>query len=263
MGILDDLRQQADQARRDREREEARQAELGRVYQTGIRPAMLDIHKYLVDLTEQLATVNWSVSVSFEFPGIGRVDKLEQRDYGITIDSQRNPKLIVLRFDCVARNERRYTLPSRAAMDEASQFLLSQRIAFTDWALRGGNHEITGFLIQAKLRVRTSLAFEVDMENGGISVSALHFQGLREKRFTVRHQSINEEWLDQLGHYILRKNTVFGRLDISEEERNRIRLLLEEERRQYEAEIENSQKEMVSEDRLLPRLRKLFIKPAR
>lgn len=261
MGILDDLKREAGQVRLEKEREEARQAELEQVYINGIRPAMLTIYQYLVDLIEQLNVVTWSVGLSFHFPGIGQVEKLKQTDYKLSIDSQRNPKSIVLRFDCVAPEETRYTLPSRAALDEASQFLLSQKVAFSDWALRNGYHEITGFVIQAKLRVRTGLAFDADIENGSICVTAINFQGVVEKQFIAKYQSINEEWLDQLGHYILRKNTAFGQLDISEEERDRIRFLLEEERRQYEALLDNSQKEPIDEDGLLPRLRKLFAKP--
>jgi len=263
MGILDDLKQQADQARRDKEQEEARRAELRQLYDEGIRPAIVTIHKYLLDLVEQLTAVTWQVHSSFEFPGIGRVDKLEQRDYLISIDSQRNPKSIILRFDCVCPEEKRYELATRALLDEASQFLLAQKVTFSDWALRDAYREISGFVIQAKLRVRTTLAFDADIENGAICVTAVHFQGITEKRFTATYQSINDEWLDQLGHYILRKNTEFGRLDISEEERKRIRLLLDEERKRYEAYIDETPREIISEDGLLPRLRKLFAKPIR
>jgi len=258
MGILDDLKQQANQARKEKEDKEIRQAELERIYQTGIRPAMLNIHKYLTDLIEQLAAVQWSVTLGFDFPGIGRVGNLAQQDYKLTIDSQRNPKFVLLRFDCIAPEDKRYIVPSRAALDEASQFLLAQKVPFTDWAIRDSLHEITGFVIQAKLRVRTSLSFDADIENGLIVVTALNFQGIVEKGFSAHYTAITDEWLDQLGHYILRKNTAFGRLDISEEERNRIRWLLEEERRQYEAELANSPKEEVSENGLLPRLRKIL-----
>lgn len=263
MGILDDLRQQADQVRQDKEREEARQAELERTYQTGIRPAMLTIHQYLVDLVEQLAAVTWSVNLDFDFPGIGRVEKLEQRDYNISIDSQRNPKAIILRFDCVAPEEKRYTVATKPATDEACQFLLVQKVRFTDWALRDANREIIGYVIQAKLRVRTTLAIDADLENGGICVTSYNFDSVVEKGFQTSHTNVNEEWLDQLGHYILRKNTGFGRLNMSEEERRRIRLLVEAERRRYDSWAIDPSEDLVSEDGLLPKLRKLFVKPTR
>ena len=263
MGILEDLKRQAVQDRLAKEQEEARKAELERIYQTGIRPAMLNIHKYLIDLTEQLAAVTWSVNLSFDFPGIGKVDKLVQRDYSISIDSQRNPKFIVLRFDCVSPEDKRYTIYSKAAADDACEFLVTQKLAFSDWAIRDGSRQIIGYVIQARLRVRTSLSFEASIENGSIYVTSYNFEGVEEKTFATSYKNINDEWLDQLGHYILRKNTGFGKLDISEEERNRIRILLEEERREYELKVNSIEKEDLSEDKLLPKIRKLLTKPLR
>lgn len=264
MGILDDLKQQADKARLDKEREEARQKELERIYQEELRPCMLKIHRYLLDLIEQLEQLSWSVKVSFDFPGIGRVDKLEQRNYNVSIDSQRDPRLIILRFDYVAAEEKRHTVTPKSAGDEACQFLLSQKIPFSDWALRDGNREITGLVIQARLGAKASIAFEADIENEGVRVISRHFEGVLDKSFLANYKGIDDGWLDQLGHYILRKNANFGKLDISEDELLRIRLLVEEERlrqlsvRQAPAEDPEAEDD---DNGLLPKLRKIFTKP--
>lgn len=263
MGILDDLRHEADNARLEKEREAARQAELELAYRDGVRPAMMRIHRYLLELIEQLQQVKWTVKTQFDFPGIGRVHGLEQKGYNISIDSQTHPKTIVLRFECVSPDDKKYTVSPKSAGDEACQFLATQKVVFSDWAIRDANRQIVGMVIQSRLRVWASLVFEADIENSGIRVTSYHFEGAAVKSFLAVHAHIDEEWLDQLGHYILRKNVSFGKLDISNAERERIRWRLAEERRRFESQTGGHLHEPVTEDGLLPKLLKVFTKSIR
>jgi len=259
MGILDDLKQKADKARLEQEREEARLAALERDYRAGIRPAMLKIHSFLLEMTGLLTE---PVMASFEFPGIGRVDKLEQKNYNILIDSQRDPKLVTLRFECVAREEKRYTVTPKSAADEARQFLTEQKVMFSDWAFRDANRQVAGLVIQCKLRVPVELAFEADIERGGIRVSSYNYDGLTEKNFLAKHDSIDADWLDKLGYYILRQDDGFGTLALSDDERNRIRLLMEEQKRRHDS-LPAKGVQDVGENGRGPKWLNLFNKPPR
>ncbi|MDD5033651.1 MAG: hypothetical protein PHE55_02750 [Methylococcaceae bacterium] len=266
MGLLEELKREAENARLAKEREEARQVELERIYHEEIRPRMLEIHRYLLEMIDHLNQVTWSVMASYDFPGIGKVENLLQGGYRISIDSLQNPKKIVLRFECVAPEERKYVIDSRSQADDASQFLAAQRVPFTEWPIRDGLHQIIGLAIQAKLRVWVNLIFEVEMDKSSIRVSSHNFTGITEISFLTDYQNIDKLWLDQLGHYILRKNECFGQLDISEEERRQIRQHLELERKQYE--LTNPTDETGREkggipDGILPKLRKILFKPIR
>jgi hypothetical protein len=257
MGILDELKQKADKARLEKEREEARLADLERAYREGIRPAMLKIHHFLLELTGLLTE---PVLASFEFPGIGRVDRLEQKNYSILIDSQRDPKLITLRFDCVARDERRYSVSPKSAADEACQFLTENKVMYSDWALRDANRQVSGLMIQCKLRVPVELAFEADIGRGGIRVMSHNYGGAAEKDFLARYDDIDAEWLDKLGYYILRQDDSLGTLSLSEEERIRIRTLVEEKKRRESPPAGAPRKD---EGRSGPKWLGLFGKPPR
>jgi len=259
MGILDDLKQKADKARLQKEQEEARLAELERIYRIGIRPAMLKIHSFLLEMTELLTE---PVTASFEFPGIGRVDNLEQKNYNILIDSQRDPKLISLRFECVSKEEKRYTVTPKSLADEACQFLTEQKVVFSDWAVRDANRQISGLIIQCKLRVPVELTFEADIERGGIRVTSYNYDGGTEKNFLAKHDSIDADWLDKLGYYILRQDDGFGTLALSEDERNRIRLLVEEQQKRQEKLLTDTGKAIAENGRGSKWLN-LFNKPSR
>jgi hypothetical protein len=260
MGLLDDLKRQAEKSRLEKELEEARQAELVRVYRTNICPAMLNIHSYLHELIGLLTT---PVLASFDFPGIGKVENLEQGNYNILIDSQREPKLITLRFDCLAKEERRYTVTPKSAADDARQFLTDHKVVFSDWAIRDGIRQSMGLVIQCRLRVPVELAFEVDIEKGGIRVVSYNFGELGEKSFFSRHESINADWLDKLGYYILRQGEGFGTLSLSEHERTRIRELVKEQKRRDEILAAETHKEMILDNDPGSKWLKLFNKPPR
>jgi hypothetical protein len=257
MGILDDLKQKADKARLEKEREEARLAELERIYRTGVRPAMLKIHGFLHEMVGLLAD---PVMASFEFPGIGRVGNLEQKGYNIQIDSQRDPKLVTLRFECVAKDEKRYAVSPKSAGEEACQFLTEQKVMFSDWAVRDANRQVSGLVIQCKLRVPVELAFEADIEKGGIRVVSHNYDGVAEKNFLAKHETIDAGWLDKLGYYILRQDDGFGTLSLSEDERVRIRTLVEEQRKQHDSLPADSRNGADAENGRGPKWLKLFNK---
>ena len=239
MGILDDLKQKADKAKLEQEREEARLANLEQVYRSGIRPAMLKIHGFLLELTGLLTD---PVLAGFEFPGIGRVDNLEQKGYNILIDSQRDPKRITLRFDCVAKDEKRYSVSPKPLADEACQFLTEQKVVYSDWALRDVNRQVVGLIIQCKLRVPVELAFEAEIDKGGIRFSSHNYDGAAEKNFLAKHEDIDAAWLDKLGYYILRQDDSFGTLALSEDERSRIRTLVEEQKKRQDSLLSDPRK---------------------
>ncbi len=258
MGILEDLKKEADNSRLEREQAELRQQDLERIYREGICPSMMRIHNYLFELVEQLGLVNWPVEVSFDFPGIGRIDNLAQTNYRLRIDSHKEPKLINLSFECAAPEEKSYSVMPKSVGDDACQFLSTQKVMFSDWAIKDANQEIIGIVIKCKLRVWVGLAFQADIANEGIRVVSYNFEGRGESSFLASHQSIDEQWLDRLGQYVLRKNDSFARLDISDDQLNKLRSMLEREKQRMEhLSIENRHGSN-TRDGLLLRLGKLF-----
>ena len=231
MGILEDLKREANNSRTERERAGLRRKELDKVYHDGICTSMLKIHNYLRELVEQLGLLEWPVVSAFNFPGIEKIDNLSQTNYRITIDSHNEPKLINLCFECAAHEEHTYNVMPKSAGDEACQFLATQKVVFTDWAIRDIHHNVIGTSIKCKLHVCAGLAFKADIGNEGIRVVSYNFEEPGERSFHSHYYSIDDHWLDKLGRYILRKDGSFAMLEISEEQRKQIRKLVEEERK--------------------------------
>ena len=260
MGILEDLKREANNSRTERELAWQKRKELEKVYHDGICTSMLKIHDYLRELVEQLGLVEWPVVSAFNFPGIEKVDTLSQTNYRITIDSHNEPKLINLCFECSAHEEHTYNVMPKSAGDEACQFLATQKVVFTDWAIRDIHHNLIGTCIKCKLHVCAGLAFKADIDNEGIRVVSYNFEEPGERSFHSHYYSIDDQWLDKLGRYILRKDGSFAMLDISEEQRKQIRKLVEEERKRNNNLFAVTKPSNEVQEGLLLKLGKLFHK---
>lgn len=229
MGLLDDLKREADRAREAKAAGEARRAELENIYRAEIAPRLIRIHGYLTEMARHLEEANWVVEAAYDFPGIDRPEALQQGNYRVFIDGHGSPRKVSLHCDCALPAERKFSVTAAKA-EELRQFLLAQRVAFTDWPIRDSLGQVKAFMFQGKLRVKAGLLFEADIESSRIRVVSHNFEGLTTREYLFGYASVDETWLDELGHYILRKKPVLGRLEISDEMRQRLRQLAEEEK---------------------------------
>lgn len=231
MGLLDDLKREADQARLAKKNEEARQAELERIYRSDIAPRLIDIHRYLVEMLKHLEDVKWIVTVEYDIPGLGRTDNFRQGDYRIHIDRHETPRKVTLQCLRSMPNEQKFTVEQGKA-EELRQFLNDNQIMFSDWPLRDSTGQITATVFQAKLKVRAWLSFEADIETSRIRVFSQNFESLSQREYYFGYAAVDENWLDDLGHYLLRKRGFLGRQELSGEARERLRQAVAREKQQ-------------------------------
>lgn len=239
MGLLDDLRREADRVREEREAEETRQAELERIYRVAVAPRLIEIHRYLTELLDHLDTVCWTVDTTFSIPGIGRIEGLNQGNYSVHIDSHKTPKRVRLLCACLAGEERTFSVDVQKA-DELRQFLLANQAFFTEWPQRDGMGKIKSMMFQAKVRVRAELSFEADIRGSRILVASHNFEGVTDREYWFGYATIDENWLDGLGNYVLRKKLVLGGQEMSEEARDRLRRIVDREKAHRARNTDNS-----------------------
>ena len=263
MGILDELKREAEQARKAREEAEARQNDRGLNWEAQASECMLKIHRYLLELVEHIKQVDWEILTSYKLPAIGQIDKLKQGNYLILIDHAVHPRKIALRFECSWPEERKFPITPKEAAEEFCQFLFEQQVRFVDWPLRDRHHEITGLMIQAKLRILVSFLFEVD-KDACIRLTTHNFEGIEQRSFKIPFEQVDEQWLDGLGRFLLRKvNHRMDSLEISDELKRRLRQRLEAERSQRPtgSETQRQAEADISDAGLLQRLRDSLVKP--
>lgn len=233
MGLLDDLKREADQAREAKDAAAARRAELEEVYRAEIAPRLLDIHRYLTEMIDNLEAAQWTIDMAYEIPGLGRIDRLRQGGYRVFIDGHGTPKKITLECECGLPEERKFTVAAAKA-DEFRQFLISHQSTFTEWPARDGQQSL---VFQTRLKVRAGLTFEADIAASRVHVTSYNFEGLTVRQYPTGYAQVDAAWLDELGHYLLRRKTVLGGLEISEEARLRLRRRAEAEKARLHCEL--------------------------
>ena len=65
--------------------------------------------------------------------------------------------------------------------------------------------------------VQIFIDHEVDIDAGVINLTVRNFDGLHTDHFAINPEVINTGYLDELGKYILRRESNLFRLEISEE----------------------------------------------
>jgi len=247
VGILDDLKQEADRLRDQQETEEQKRQRKEALYREKFRPALLRIFRYLNEMVEQLRVVNLVTNATYQLPGFGEVSNLQHTGYRVLIDSKTNPRKVYLQFDCIAPGEKRYTVTLKSA-DEAREFIVNHQVPLVEAPIRGKDNRVVGVMFQARLQVRVRVLFEADVDKGKIVVTSADFEGLGLKRLFFAVEAIDDEWLDDLGHYILRKKDTLGRVELPEETRQRLRQQVAEEEAHRQKELAAKNKKAVKEE---------------
>ena len=218
MSFLDDLKNDAEQARKAKAAREAEEARLQSIYQDNICPRMMAIAQYLLDLAEQLETVEWQVQTEFRFPGLGLVEDLHQREYKVHVDSSDAPTLIDFSFLNESSQEDKYALEQEEA-DQLQKFLLSQQVRSVTWPKREPGKQL--IICETRLAAKTILNFKANVEDSCIDLSIYNHLNDDVQQMKIAHSAnIDNDWLDNLGGFVLRKtDTLIKKRTMNDTER--------------------------------------------
>jgi hypothetical protein len=258
MGILDDLKREADLARQNQEAAERHRTQLERIYRDEIEPRLTKIHSYLSEMRDCLNTVGWAVEATYQLPGFGTVKNLQQSNYRIYVDSHKALKKIIFEVEGGYPDERKFAVES-SKLEEARQFLISQNVVFTEWPAYQG----TDWILQGKLRIKLGVVIEADIENSRIKVISHNIEGLNVRHYQFVYSNVDEAWLDQLGRYILRKVDHLGYTHLPDETRLALREKVAEQKARWLQELKELELAKESKDSefgLIQGLRRKFFK---
>lgn len=245
MGILDDLKNQADNKKASEEQERQRQADLFKYYQKNIHPKMLQLYAFLNEFIEHLNYINKTTKISYPIGPGGRLLEFEQSDYKVTIDSTKEIKDLNLRFRCKLKEPLIFELENNDRIQQYTELLHSYRIEFDRFDKKDNNYD----LISAKFKVVGPIAVNIilraDIATSSINLFLNNFEKPGSVKHTLKERHITEEFIDGLGKFILRENINFLKLDIADEHKEKIRQNIQadlKQRQQDLDEIEGLQK---------------------
>lgn len=260
MGLLDDLRNEAERIRSEggRQSDEARREAY---YRAKLRPVMLQALDYLNELLEQMRVVRPQVVAQYHLPGYPRPISAVQHLPKLTLDSGDNPRRLSLHIDYLA-TDLAFSVMSPAKADETRNFLLSGRQVFSDWPLREANGQLVGTSFSvAELTIRATVTILADAENGCLLFHSRNMDDLQVHRDVVRAEEVDPDWLDRLGRFLLGQGHSPAHLELPSENRAAIQQALESEKIQREYELAKADQileEQLQSERIGTRVKNLL-----
>ncbi|MFO7602405.1 MAG: hypothetical protein R6X06_01170 [Gammaproteobacteria bacterium] len=258
MGLLDELRQQADSIRDSEENQKARAAQLEAWSRAQVRPKLTQIYTYLNELISHLEVVQPDTPVAYPLKGYGTLENLVQANYKLTTDSREDMRRVTLAFSCEAKGTVSFNVEGKPQVERLRELLMVCKLAFTSREYRDDRHNLVSAQFNVEAKVPVLFNFELAENKTTINLTIRNFEGLGTHVYRLQPEMIDEQLLDQMGLYILRADNHFLRLDMSEEERDRLRQRLSGEQGVVETTAPaEDQQEPVRE---APAVKKLFKK---
>lgn len=244
MGLLDDLKEQAEQIRATGQARQSSAEQCEAYYRDQTRPALARMLEYLNELLEQIRVVKPEVIGEFRIPGYQGVLPGMQALPVVNIDSRDNIKQINVGLGYLVSNQAFSITPIEAA-NEARDFLLGARYVFSDWPIRGQDGAVNGLRFTiGELRIPASIRIQADVEGQRLQFRSYNVRGFHDEVDWLRPEDVNDDWLDRLGRYLIGNGQNPQRLELAGEQRQRLQRMVEESRAERERELAERELEL-------------------
>lgn len=242
MGILDDLKNQSEVQKANEEKEKQRQADLLKFYQENLHPKLLQLYTFLNELIEHLNYIKTETNVLYPVIPDGSMQEFQQSDYKVTIDSATEVKEINLRFFCSLKEPLVFELENSERIQRYADVLHSYRIEFDRTDNKNSNYELVSAKFKVIGPIPVNIVLQGDVASSSIHLLLSNFEKPGASKHTFKERHITEEFIDNLGKFILRQNPEFLKLDIADEHKDIIRQNIQEDLKQRQQELEEADK---------------------
>lgn len=130
-------------------------------------------------------------------------------------------------------------------------------IRFTCKKSRGVNHEVTGADIEIEPVIPVSVLFEGMLETSAINLIITNYDNLFSSTKVLDPEQITDEFLDELGKYILRKRNIFLKSTLDDEKKAEIQNMVREAEARRLKELRDA--ELREREELLARKNNTFM----
>lgn len=239
MSVLDELRKKADEKKAAAQQQAMTNEQLEQVYQSKILPKMQLIFDTFQEAIDYLNFLEEPVKVKNYCPKYPQFGDLFQLNYKINTDGRigladyNRLMQINVTFFCEAKGDFNYRLESDPLIDKEINFLQAKKLIF-DWkhqSIIGGYSTL--FTVQRKIPVLFRI--EVDYQNSQFKVAIKNHENLQSFSKIFSPEQVDNNFLDELLSYFLRKDNRFVKVDeISPEHKNAIKASVQSKAASYQ-----------------------------
>ena len=213
MGLLDDLKQQANTVR---EKEQVSQTDLSQNLLLA-HAKLKDALHYWVEMFNSLNVIKPVIPRSYYLEGRSTTfDNLLQCDYNVngrrlTLDHKDYIEAIVLRFRCVPASEQKLTIEkdTNALVERMREHLWSNNLKFDVKEVRNDRGYVERGIFTVACEVPVLITILADLENAQVKITTKNLEKFGEYSSIYDFDEFGNEVLEELGKVILGKSNEF------------------------------------------------------
>ena len=252
MGLLDDLRNQADSKREVEEADALRQAGLEAYYVESMQPRMVKAYQFFTEFVNHLNYIKQETFADYPLLPKGEPLRLQQQDYTVVIDSSKALKKINFSMLCVLDTPREFELFGKEVVLSHAERI--ERYSFKHERKNRKNAnmglESAKFILEGPLPL--SVQVFADVASSKIKLDLRNFNEPGFTKYTLTAEQFDDAFLDRLGTFILRQeNVLFGGEEISEDAKKVLRDKIIVEKRIREEEMREAEERIKAEEEAL------------
>lgn len=199
MGIIDELKKQAKIHKKQHGPDDD---EVIKLTEANLVAQLQTIHQFLHELVEQLHATEPDIRVDLPVKDIGVCHKLKQEHFRLLAETHAKSEIISLTCNLV--NEQPCVLP----IENISKFeTMPEQLAAMDVRSEIITIPDKKPYLEVSGNIQARFIFEIDPEAALIRVKIHNYSELGSKHFYLKPDQINDDFLETLGEFILRKNT--------------------------------------------------------
>lgn len=228
MGVLEELKQQAEKVKAEREVQEKSEQGRRSALDRRLLARINELYGYFREFQEQLNVVNPEIVSDFYVTDLCTLKGLRQQNYRITTGGNGELRKFTLHYDCVGRGIKEVRFPNLALAEQKKDRLQRCNLRFK---LKQHSPSRCSLLIEPLIPV--AFCFKVDTERAAIRLKVRNKPTLGSSSYTYEADELNAEFMEEVAKYVLDKPNRFDELSgntIPEDTLTRIREKLKEEK---------------------------------
>ena len=241
MGILDELKSQSGIQQAVDDEDLQSQTEQQQYYVENILPKMLQLYSFFTEFVEQLNLLNTPTAMSYPVKPDGSMLEFEQSKYKVAVDNVLEPKNINFSFACSLKEQFDIKIENVESIERYAEVLTNYRIEFDRTDEKNRDYELVGATFNVLGPLPVNVILQANLETSSIELVLKNFEMPGVLKYIYKDDQITEQFIDDLGRYAIRQNPDFLKLDINDEDKEKIRQNIQAEMKRRQQELDEAE----------------------
>lgn len=229
MGVLDELKRQAEKAQASLEQQQAGQEGQQALIERRLMTRMDDLHAYFKEFQQQVNLVNPEITGDFYIADLCTLENLRQEGYQVTSGNADGLRKFTFHYARVGKGLSEVRFSNKLIAEQKRESLWRYGLKFK---LKEYSPSQCALLIESYVPV--SFEFEADVERAAIRLKVKNKPMPGISAYTYAADQIDAEFMDEVAKYVLEKPNRFDELSgntVPEDTLVRIRQQLKREKK--------------------------------